>query len=88
MKVFFILILISFTNALANPELGKSSKNIKQLTIDEKIGQMIIIGFFGFSLNNESSVIKDIKKYNLTPCATFKILIIKQIAMEDYQAAY
>ncbi len=65
MKIFFILILINFTNALTNLALAESSKNIKQITIDEKIGQMLIIGFYGFSLNNESSIIKDIKKYNL-----------------------
>ncbi|MDM8565936.1 glycoside hydrolase family 3 protein [Candidatus Halobeggiatoa sp. HSG11] len=34
-------------------------------TLDEKVGQMLIVGFYGLTVNNESSIIKDIKEHHL-----------------------
>jgi beta-N-acetylhexosaminidase len=42
-----------------NPELSKI------VSIDEKIGQMLLIGFRGTEINEKSKIVQDIKRFNL-----------------------
>ncbi|MBE9562957.1 MAG: glycoside hydrolase family 3 protein, partial [Proteobacteria bacterium] len=54
-KIFLIFLLLNSTIVLANP----------RISLEEKIGQMLIVGFRGLSVNNRSPIIRDIKRYNL-----------------------
>ena len=42
-------------------ESGQKSR----ISLEEKIGQMLIVGFRGLSVSNTSSIVRDIKRYNL-----------------------
>ncbi len=53
LKKTFILFFMVFTSLYA------------EVSLEKKIGQMLMVGFYGASVNNNSQICKDIKKYNL-----------------------
>jgi beta-N-acetylhexosaminidase len=54
----FLFILILF---IANPVFSQSAET----TLDEKIGEMLMIGFKGFEVSDTSHIIRDIQDYHL-----------------------
>ena len=54
--LFLVLIMILFTAC--------TGENEKKVSLDTKIGQMIMIGFRGTEIDSNSKIAKDIKKYN------------------------
>lgn len=53
-------------------------QNIKnEKTLDEKIGSMLMVGFMGTSVSQNSQICKDIKKYNLAGVILFDVNPVK-----------
>lgn len=59
-KILLVAVLISVFSAPNLYEEKKENDALKQ-----KIGQMLILGFRGTEVNNDSNIVKEIKKYNL-----------------------
>lgn len=57
--LFFILNLLILVSAF-----GQKSRE-SEPTLDEKIGQMLMIGFKGFEVSDTSHIIRDVREYNL-----------------------
>lgn len=57
--LFFTLNLLMLSSAF-----GQQSQ-LNEPTLDEKIGQMLMIGFKGFQVSDTSHIVRDIREYNL-----------------------
>jgi beta-N-acetylhexosaminidase len=60
--VLFILSFIIYSQAFT---MNTKIENKKKDSLDLKIGQMIMVGFRGTTINKKSTIIKDIEKYNI-----------------------
>ena len=80
-QIYILLLLISlpFLNC-------KGQKNI-QSNLDEKIGQMLLIGFKGFSINDKSPIVKDIVKYKIGSVILFDYDIESKSYNRNIQSA-
>ena len=56
--ILFIILALFSHNSIAQSNTSQS------ISIDEKIGQMIMVGFHGFQLSDTSHVIRDITEYH------------------------
>jgi beta-N-acetylhexosaminidase len=66
MKKTIILLFILLFSAISSayPMITKIESKKKD-SLDLKIGQMIMVGFRGTTINNKSTIVKDLTKYNL-----------------------
>jgi beta-N-acetylhexosaminidase len=60
-RPFYLFIIINF---LLYPVDGFTQSSSTQVTLEEKIGQMIMVGFHGFEVSDTSHVIRDITEYH------------------------
>lgn len=60
--IFFVCMLLHYCNALTLPDDD---------ILKKQIGQMLIVGFDGESVDKDSQIIKDINQYNLTGVILF-----------------
>ncbi|MDD3032527.1 MAG: beta-N-acetylhexosaminidase [Candidatus Pacebacteria bacterium] len=61
-KILLLFIVLFCLTLIAIPFLNKKEK---VPTIDEKIGEMLILGFRGLEVDSSSKIIQDINKYNI-----------------------
>ncbi|MDZ7658378.1 glycoside hydrolase family 3 protein [Fodinibius sp.] len=62
----FRLLLISLLSLLiTNPSFSQTLSAEKDVSLDEKIGQMLLAGFRGTTLADTNHIVRDIKKYHL-----------------------
>lgn len=60
------VIIIFFTLSLANPCFSQKSSSLeKNRSLDQKIGQMLLVGFRGTALTDTNHIVRDIKQYHL-----------------------
>lgn len=61
-KLYFFLVLCLWAAVAA---FGQESQMDEEATLDEKIGQMLMIGFKGFEVKDTSHIVRDIQDYHL-----------------------
>ncbi|WP_445665069.1 glycoside hydrolase family 3 protein [Fodinibius sp. AD559] len=61
-RLFLTILLPLLT---INPSFSQSSFSEEKVSLDEKIGQMLLTGFRGTALTDTNHVVRDIKKYHL-----------------------
>jgi beta-N-acetylhexosaminidase len=68
-KIIIILlisiILVFILYPKTNPEIKPTNQELTDEELKSKIGQMIIVGFRGTEVNENSKIVKDINEYNL-----------------------
>ncbi|MDD4358227.1 MAG: beta-N-acetylhexosaminidase [Candidatus Pacebacteria bacterium] len=60
-----ILTIIVGIVIIASIMILVNKKEVNSVSLDEKIGQMLILGFRGLEVNESSKIINDINKYNI-----------------------
>lgn len=60
--VFFLVLLFLYT--LSFSACGQQNVN-EEPTLDEKIGQMLLVGFRGFTVDEDSPIVEDIRQYHI-----------------------
>lgn len=63
--MFRLLIIIILPLLITNPSYSQSSFSEKKVSLDKKIGQMLLVGFRGTALADTNHVVRDIKEYHL-----------------------
>lgn len=61
-KLYFFLVLCLWAAVAA---FGQESQMDEEAALDEKIGQMLMIGFKGFEVKDTSHIVRDIQDYHL-----------------------
>ncbi|WP_234567270.1 glycoside hydrolase family 3 protein [Rhodohalobacter sp. 614A] len=62
MKKILLFLILGFL--MISSAFGRQSQ-VKEPTLEEKIGQMLMIGFKGFEVSDTSHIVRDIQEYNL-----------------------
>ncbi len=60
-----ILLITLLPLLIINTSYSQSSSTEKNISLDEKIGQMLLVGFRGTALSDTNHIVRDIKKYHL-----------------------
>lgn len=63
--MFRLLLIILLSLLIINPAYSQPSLNKEKASLDEKIGQMLLVGFRGTALADTNHIVRDIKKYHL-----------------------
>ena len=64
-----------------------SSKNIPAISLDEKIGKMLMIGFRGLSVDDNSLIVNDIRKYKIGGVILFDRDVAAGTTVRNIQSA-
>jgi beta-N-acetylhexosaminidase len=63
--MFRSLLIIILALLTANPSYSQSSFSEDNVSLDEKIGQLLLVGFRGTALADTNHIVRDIQKYHL-----------------------
>jgi len=78
-KIFFLVILSLFSLV----SISCSQTTSPEPSLDEKIGQMLKVGFRGMAIDKESPIVKDIKEYHIGGVVLFDYDVPRDTAFRN-----
>lgn len=81
MKKIGLLSFLAFSLVLIFTSCSQSQTN--EVTLDQKIGQMLKVGFRGISIDEDSPIVKDIRKYHIGGVVLFDYDVPRDTAFRN-----
>lgn len=86
MKSISLLFITVLFISLSFPACSQKAETESEPTLDEKIGQMLLIGFRGFSVDEDSPIVQDIEKYHLGGVVLFDYDVPRDTARRNIES--